>query len=193
METKVFCLLDSFLSIYDMQPPDGIIPLNSVMSKRYMKNYVLCKYYAENTCTRGDLCRFAHRLDLMRQWPEPPSTRLAASPTAGSTSETSMSRTSDLRREERLDADLRSQCCRNFQWGRCTRGDACRFLHVESTQASRREVARGLAENTVPERVGEECRFYRRTGYCRYGDRCRFLHEDPAEGRPTPVRMAFEL
>lgn len=122
-----------------MQPPDGIIPLNSVMSKRYMKNYVLCKYYAENTCTRGDLCRFAHRLDLMRQWPEPPSTRLAASPTAGSTSETSMSRTSDLRREERLDADLRSQCCRNFQWGRCTRGDACRFLHVESTQASRRE------------------------------------------------------
>eukprot|EP00913_Durusdinium_trenchii_P000976 g901.t1 len=149
VETKVFCLLDSFLSIYDMQPPDGIIPLNSVMSKRYMKNYVLCKYYAENTCTRGDLCRFAHRLDLMRQWPEPPSTRLAASPTAGSTSETSMSRTSDLRREERLDADLRSQCCRNFQWGRCTRGDACRFLHVESTQASRREVARGLAENTL--------------------------------------------
>eukprot|EP00913_Durusdinium_trenchii_P022731 g21347.t1 len=38
--------------------------LQSVMSKRFMKNKVLCKYFAEGTCTRGKRCRFAHDVKL---------------------------------------------------------------------------------------------------------------------------------
>mmetsp|Transcript_63910 Transcript_63910/g.101641 ORF Transcript_63910/g.101641 Transcript_63910/m.101641 type:complete len:175 (+) Transcript_63910:21-545(+) len=38
------------------------IPLRDIMSRRELKTKVLCKYWAEQTCARGDKCRFSHDL-----------------------------------------------------------------------------------------------------------------------------------
>eukprot|EP00435_Cladocopium_sp_Y103_P047964 s1615_g14.t1 len=51
--------------------------LRQAMSRRYMKKHVLCKYFADNTCSRGKTCRFAHSVSLMSYRPNPPATRLA--------------------------------------------------------------------------------------------------------------------
>mmetsp|Transcript_2597 Transcript_2597/g.4504 ORF Transcript_2597/g.4504 Transcript_2597/m.4504 type:complete len:235 (+) Transcript_2597:57-761(+) len=51
--------------------------LRDTMSKEYMKTNVLCKYFADNMCFRGEACRFAHDVDLMGYRPDPPPTRLA--------------------------------------------------------------------------------------------------------------------
>lgn len=60
---------------------DAQIRLRDIMSRRKLKKTVLCKYFAEQTCTRGDRCRFAHNLNLLDSekfsFPTPPPTRLA--------------------------------------------------------------------------------------------------------------------
>eukprot|EP00913_Durusdinium_trenchii_P034157 g31967.t1 len=75
------------------------IPLREVMTRAEMKNSVLCRYYANNTCTRGARCRFAHRLDMMVDWPIPPTTRLRhlASGESGSSTDSvaNMARTTE--------------------------------------------------------------------------------------------------
>eukprot|EP00435_Cladocopium_sp_Y103_P073307 s94_g43.t1 len=57
------------------------IPLREIMSRRKLKKTVLCKYFVDQTCTRGHRCRFAHNLDLLDSekfsLPSPPPTRLA--------------------------------------------------------------------------------------------------------------------
>lgn len=60
-----------------MDPERTQEPLRQAMSKRYMKMNVLCKYFADNTCSRGKTCRFAHSASLMSYRPNPPVTRLA--------------------------------------------------------------------------------------------------------------------
>ncbi|CAK9058760.1 unnamed protein product, partial [Durusdinium trenchii] len=82
----------------DRQDGSGI-PLREVMTRAEMKNSVLCRYYANNTCTRGARCRFAHRLDMMVDWPIPPTTRLRhlASGESGSSTDSvaNMARTTE--------------------------------------------------------------------------------------------------
>ena len=48
--------------------------------------------------------------------------------------------------------------CRNFQLGRCTRGNKCMFRHEDGP-------------------ILEVCRYYSSRGRCLYGARCKFLHQ----------------
>ena len=62
--------------------------------------------------------------------------------------------------------------CYDFQKGKCTRGDKCKFSHKPRSQSPVR---------TAPKKK-QVCTFWKK-GKCTRGDKCRFLHREPS---PTP-------
>ena len=59
------------------------------------------------------------------------------------------------------------QVCRDFQRGKCARGDACRFLHKSKSRPPKGS----------PKKINATCTFWKK-GKCNQGDKCRFLHHD---------------
>ena len=63
--------------------------------------------------------------------------------------------------------------CYDFQKGKCTRGDKCKFSHKPRSQSPVR---------TAPKKK-QVCTFWKK-GKCTRGDKCRFLHREPS---PAPT------
>ena len=63
--------------------------------------------------------------------------------------------------------------CRDFQRGRCSRGDKCRFAHASRS-------SRPLQDTTPTARKTQLCFNFQRNA-CSRGDSCRFAHIDPKQ------------
>jgi len=72
-----------------------------------------------------------------------------------------------------LKKENNSICFEFAKDGRCSRGDACRFIHTIDPSA------------TKPSGGGDhqpgECHAFKTTGHCNWGDKCKFRHVEPSK------------
>ena len=107
----------------------------------------------------------AHRTPSRPQRPRTGSAQRSRSPSRSPSR--SSGRSSGGSKGSRSRSPSPKQVCRDFQRGRCTRGDACRFLHK----------AKSRPPKGSPKKINATCTFWKK-GKCNQGDKCRFLHHD---------------
>ena len=87
------------------------------------------------------------------------------------------------RGQKRFSGNNQTRVCRNFQHGKCTYGDGCRFSHDTKQRAgvkrprgagNQEEVSGGTKKSTVKGRV---CKNHLNGG-CKWGDKCKFMHKE---------------
>ena len=64
--------------------------------------------------------------------------------------------------------------CYDFQKGKCTRGDKCKYLHKARSQSPKTD-----KPNKGGKKINAVCTFWKK-GKCTRGDKCRFLHCEPS-------------
>ena len=74
--------------------------------------------------------------------------------------------------------------CHDFQRGKCTRGDKCKYLHKPKSRSPSRQPS---VSRAPLKKINATCMFWKK-GKCKKGSECRFLHEDkakPSTAAPT--------
>lgn len=66
------------------------------------------------------------------------------------------------------------QCLSFRTKGKCSKGDACQFLHIASDDGRKRKVVDSIGD--VPLREKGICHIFKKKGKCRKGDRCPYSH-----------------
>ena len=74
------------------------------------------------------------------------------------------------------------QCLSYRKKGKCSKGDACQFLHIKGeTRAAKSEAGKATAEvvedGESPKKKGI-CNTFVKKGKCRKGDKCKYLHTE---------------
>ena len=102
----------------------------------------------------------------------------------------SRSRASSLKnsRSPRRTPSPKTQLCHDFQKGKCTRGDKCKYLHKTKSRSPGRSPGRAPSAGRTPaKKINATCMFWRK-GKCNKGSECRFLHEEknkPSNAAPS--------
>ena len=73
--------------------------------------------------------------------------------------------------------------CYDFQKGKCTRGDKCKYLHKARSQSPKTD-----KPNKGGKKINAVCTFWKK-GKCTRGDKCRFLHREPSNNPSTRKQL----
>ena len=74
--------------------------------------------------------------------------------------------------------------CYDFQKGKCTRGDKCKYLHKARSQSPKTD-----KPNKGGKKINAVCTFWKK-GKCTRGDKCRFLHRELSNNPSTSETAA---
>jgi len=131
---------------------------------------LVCRYWLNSRCTKGNLCEFLHALDLDRM-PECQRGQDCAN--------------ADCSYKHSL---IKQRVCANYQLGFCSFGSRCAHAHVESTGGPP-SISAYWTINGVPNKdyAGlvpvesnnyrrKKCEYFETNKWCPYFDMCNFVH-----------------
>lgn len=135
----------------------------------------VCRHWARGFCAMGESCAFPH------EGPSPaPSSSVVV---VNGQSADSLPSREELRRKKMFVVVKSSEHCKDYNAGKCTRGDKCKFAHVGSIRGSQspsdnnQRAPGGMSNRIEQHQQGIRCRDWR-AGRCNRGTACKYIHDE---------------
>eukprot|EP01065_Artemidia_motanka_P051141 TRINITY_DN8923_c0_g1_i1.p1 TRINITY_DN8923_c0_g1~~TRINITY_DN8923_c0_g1_i1.p1 ORF type:complete len:470 (+),score=136.08 TRINITY_DN8923_c0_g1_i1:63-1412(+) len=153
------------------------------MEQRHLSDREICRHWARGYCAMGDSCAFPH------VGPSPAPVGGSGAVVVRGVSVDDIPSQDELREKDMFIVVKSSVPCKDYQAGKCHRGDKCKFAHVGTAR-----------------RGSVLCRDWQ-AGVCTRGDSCKYRHtsrrecddqeydfdcyDGPDVGCPTPYRVSY--